>query len=72
MAIKNKTYYNFMRIKNILMSPAYGYDSEDASKLTHRVFENVEADRQFMCRPAEFFLGMILPKDEFESQQTIG
>lgn len=63
--MKRKTYRNFLIIKNKLMREK-GYSSEEASNLTHLIFENTLND--MTGRPAEYFYSMVLSKEEFESQ----
>ena len=36
--IKNKTYYNFIYIMNIIINK--GYSKEEAEQITHRIFDN--------------------------------
>lgn len=62
--MRNKTYRNFMRVWNYLQKTKH-YEKEEARKLAHLVFENVEADREYGNRTAEFFMEMILPAEEF-------
>lgn len=40
-AIKNKTYYNFIRVMRMIQ--AKGYDATEAERMTHRIFEQYEA-----------------------------
>jgi hypothetical protein len=54
-----------MIIKNKLMKEK-GYNSEEAAKLTHLVFENTEND--LAGRTAEYFYSMIISKAEYEAQ----
>jgi hypothetical protein len=65
--MKNKTYRNFMRVWNHLQK-VHGYEKEEARKLAHLVFENVEADKGYGNRTAEQFLAMILPAEEYHEQ----
>lgn len=62
--MKRKTYRNFMIIRNKLMREK-GYSPEEASNLTHLIFENVEYNPG---RTAEDFYSMVISKEEFESQ----
>ena len=64
--MKNKTYRNFTIIKNKLIREK-GYNKEEASKLTHIVFENTVLDDA--GRTAEYWYSRILSKSEFEAQQ---
>lgn len=41
--IRNKTYNNFMTIMNYIMKKKH-YDQATALNLTHKVFDNVEAN----------------------------
>ena len=61
--MKRKTYRNFMIIANKLQREK-GYNQQEAFDLSHKVFENVENDGS--GRPAEFFYGMIVSKNDFE------
>lgn len=61
--MKRKTYRNFMIIANKLQREK-GYNQQEAFDLSHKVFENVENDGA--GRPAEFFYGMIVSKNDFE------
>lgn len=61
--IKNKTYHNFLIIRNKLMREK-GYTPEEASKLTHLIFENLSCNQG---RTAEEFYNLILSKEEFEA-----
>lgn len=63
--MKRKTYRNFMIIKNKLIKEK-GYTSEEASKLTHLIFESTENDDA--GRTAEHFYSTVLSKAEFEEQ----
>lgn len=65
--MRNKTYRNFMRVWNTLQK-VHGYEKEEARKLAHLVFENVEGDKAYGNRTAEQFLAMILPAEEFYAQ----
>ena len=61
--IKNKTYHNFLIIRNKLMREK-GYNPEEASKFTHLIFENLSCNQG---RTAEEFYNLILSKEEFEA-----
>lgn len=65
--IKNKTYHNFLIIRNKLMNEK-GYDPQTASKLTHNIFENLEANTG---RTAEEFYNRILSREEYEAEYSI-
>lgn len=62
-----KTYHNFLVIRNALMREK-GYTPDEATKLTHMVFENVAANPG---RHAEEFYRMILSKAEYEAEYGI-
>lgn len=62
--MRNKTYRNFMRVWNYLQKTKH-YEKEEARKLAHLVFQNVEDDREYGNRTAEFFMERILPAEEF-------
>ena len=65
--IRNKTYRNFIIIRNKLIKEK-GYSREEATKLTHRVFENVFDDKDYGNRPAEYFYNTILSAEEFAKE----
>ena len=65
--IRNKTYRNFIIIKNRLMKEK-GYSPDEASKLTHLVFENVFYDIDYGNRSAEYFYNMILSAEDFAKE----
>ena len=62
--IRNKTYRNFMIIRGKLIREK-GYSPEEATKLTHIVFENVFDDKDYGNRSAEYFYNTILSAEEF-------
>ena len=62
--IKNKTYRNFMFIKNKLMTEK-GYPADEASKITHLIFENHEANNK--DRSIKWFYDMVISKQENEN-----
>lgn len=64
--MRRKTYRNFLIVKNALMKQK-GYSPEEASKLTHMVFENFECDKDYGGRSVEHWYDMILPKAEYEA-----
>ena len=64
--IRNKTYHNFMTIKNKLIKEK-GYSAEEASSIAHRIFENVEFDKDYGKRPAEAFYNMVLSAPEYKN-----
>ena len=61
--IRNKTYRNFMIIRGKLIREK-GYSPEEATKLTHLVFENVLYDKNCGDRPAEYFYNTISSAEE--------
>jgi hypothetical protein len=42
-----------------------GYSEKESFELAHKVFENVEADKQYGRRTAEYFYNMILSNSEY-------
>jgi hypothetical protein len=66
--IRNKTYRNFTIIKNKLVKDK-GYEPEEASKITHQIFENVWFDKDCGNRPAEFFYNLIIASDEYHDHR---
>lgn len=65
--MKNKTYYNFLRVWNYLQREKH-YDPSEAAKLAHLVFDNVDHDRGHGDRPAEYFMARILSADEYRRE----
>lgn len=67
--MKRKTYRNFMLVFDILQDVKH-YNPQEAERLTRRVFENVEADsgNGKLNRPAEYFIDLILPAEEFYAE----
>ena len=65
--IRNKTYRNFIIIRNKLMKEK-GYSRKEATKLTHLVFEKVFYDKDCGNRPAEYFYNTILSAEEFAKE----
>ena len=65
--IRNKTYRNFIIIRNKLMKEK-GYSREEATNLSHLVFENVFYDKDYGNNPAEYFYNMILSAEEFAKE----
>ena len=59
--MKRKTYRNFLIMMNRLQREK-GYTKSEAEKLTHQIFENLEANAG---RTAEQFYNMILSKAEY-------
>lgn len=68
--IRNKTYRNFIIIKNKLVKEK-GYSPEEATKITHIIFENVLHDKNRGGRSAEHFFDMVLSAEDFANQQGI-
>ena len=64
--MRNKTYHNFMRVMKYLQEVKH-YTSAEAQSLAHIVFDNVEHDKKFGNRTAEYFMEQILPAEEFYS-----
>lgn len=62
--IRNKTYRNFMIIRNKLIKEK-GYAPEEASKITHQIFENVWFDKDYGNRSADFFYDLIVSAKEY-------
>ena len=67
--MRNKTYHNFLRVWKTLQK-VHGYEKEEARKLAHLVFQNVEDDKGYGNRTAEYFLDQILPASEFYAQYS--
>ena len=65
--MRNKTYHNFMRVCKYLQEVKH-YETDEARQLAHKVFENVEADKEYGNRTAEAFMHMILPAEEYYAQ----
>ena len=65
--MKRKTYRNFMRVMNALQKDKH-YSASEAEKLTHIIFDNVEHDKGYGNRTAEYFLGMVICKEDFIQQ----
>ena len=68
--IRNKTYRNFIIIKNKLTKEK-GYTPEEASQITHQIFENVWFDKDYGNRSAEFFYDAIVDADTYNQQKVI-
>lgn len=66
--MKNKTYRNFIIVKNKLMKEK-GYDKDEAAKLTHMVFDNFESDHGF--HNIQFWYDMILSKADYAREQAV-
>lgn len=64
--MRNKTYRNFLRVMKMIQDK--GYSESEAEKLTHLVFDNVTSDKGKCDRTAEYFVGKILTKAEFEAE----
>ena len=67
--IRNKTYRNFIIIKNKLMKEK-GYSPEEATKLSHLVFENVFYDKDCGNRSAEYFYNRILSAKYYANEYS--
>lgn len=67
--MKRKTYRNFILVMDILQDVKH-YNPQEAERLAHKVFENVEADRKYGNRSAEYFIDKILPAEEFYSMEV--
>ena len=67
MAIKNKTYRNFIIVMNKII--AKGYDEKTAEDLAHKVFDNYYADKGRGDRSVEWFIGQILTKEAHDIEQ---
>lgn len=63
--MKRKTYNNVL--KAIKMLQDKGYDFTEASQLALNVFEQHENEE----RTIEFYIGLIIPKKEFETQYSL-
>ena len=62
--MRNKTYKNFMTIKKRLEKIKH-YPSDEAEKITHKIFENVENDKNYGNRTAEYFFDKVISYEEF-------
>ena len=67
--IRNKTYHNFLIIRNKLMREK-GYTVAEATNLSHLIFENVFYDKGHGDRPAEFFYDLVVSAEEYRSQEV--
>lgn len=65
--IRNKTYANWLVIYNVMRKEKH-YDNETAKKLAHNVLNNMEADKGYGNRPANWFVDQILTAEEFANQ----
>lgn len=65
--MRNKTYRNFLRVMKYLKEVKH-YSSAEAQSLAHIVFDNVEADKKYGNRTAEYFMEKILAAEEFYSR----
>lgn len=66
--IKNKTYRNFLTVKNRIIREKH-YTGDEASKLTHLVFENFENDKGQGNRPIDYFIDKLLTKEQYEEER---
>jgi hypothetical protein len=62
--MRRKTYRNFLIVKNKLMNEK-GYRPEEASEITHDIFENYDYDS---TRTVRDYYDRILSREEFEAQ----
>lgn len=62
--MKNKTYWNFIVVKNLLMKEK-GYDATTSTQITHRIFENYELDN---TRTIKDYYDRVISRKEFEAQ----
>lgn len=62
--MKNKTYRNFLIVKNKLIKEK-GYDTSTAADLAHRIFKNHSFDTSHSIK---WFYDRILTREEFEAQ----
>ena len=67
--IRNKTYRNFLIIKNKLMKEKH-YSSEEAVAITHQIFDNVFMDQDYGNRSAEFFYSLIVDSNIYHSSDA--
>lgn len=65
--IRNKTYRNFIIIRNKLIREK-GYSKEEATTLSHTIFENVFYDKDHGNRSAEYFYDMVLTAEQYRGQ----
>lgn len=65
--MKNKTYRNFLRVCKYLQDVKH-YQQDEARSLAHLVFLNVEYDKQYGNRNAEYFMERILTAEEYYEQ----
>lgn len=63
--IKNKTYYNFMRVYNAMINEKH-YSPADAEKLTRQVFDNWEDDKQRGARSIQYWYDVKLSREEYD------
>lgn len=62
--MKNKTYRNFMIIMKRLEKVKH-YPPDEAEKITHKIFDNVENDKNYGNRTAEYFFDKVISYEEF-------
>jgi hypothetical protein len=58
--MRKKTYNNVLRAGKLIQKK--GYEKQEALEMALKVFDNHENDVQ----PIEFYIGMIIPKEEFK------
>lgn len=63
--MKNKTYRNFMTIVKRLMKIKH-YPFDEAEKIAHKIFENVEIDKDYGNRTAEYFFDKVISYEKFK------
>lgn len=69
MAIKNLTYRNFIIVMNKII--AKGWDEKTAEGLARKVFDNYYTDKGRGDRSVEWFINLIMTKEEYEIQQKM-
>jgi hypothetical protein len=62
--MKNKTYRNFMVVKNLLTKEK-GYDATTSTQIAHRIFDNYELDN---TRTIKDYYDRVISREEFEAQ----
>ncbi len=62
--IRNRTYYNFMRVLRVIMGK--GYDAETAEQITSRIFDEYEANPEGL--PIWSRVGQIADRNESETE----
>lgn len=67
--IKNRTYNNFMRVYNAMISEKH-YSPEDAEILTRQVFDNWEDDKTRGARSIQYWFDVKLSREEYEGREN--